>query len=58
MWREVCEEVSGECGRCKEVLGEVKGSVRGGMEKCGERYSKVCWGVCDLKKSWERCGKA
>ena len=48
-------------GRCGRVYGV-------GVEKCGERCGKVCWGVkegegkcgegCwDVKGSKERCGK-
>ena len=43
-----CGGKCGECqvsGKCKEVLGEVKGSVGRGMGKCEKRYGKVCWGV-------------
>ena len=47
-------------GVYRNVEGD-EGSVKGGVEKCGERYGKVCWGVGagagGLGKCWERSGK-
>ena len=59
MWGEVRESVLG-CGasllgcRGGEVWGY--GKCGGGVEKCGEKCGKVCWGVGGGEKRYgERC---
>ena len=37
--------MSGECGRCKEVLGDMWESVGGGVGKY-EGSARKCWGRC------------
>ena len=46
-------EVKGDVSKCVKP----GGSAKGGVEKCGGRCEKVCWGVAGEEECGERCGK-